>query len=324
MMTRDKSLSLVVLISLFCLPSQPAAQTVRSTLGGLPGVAMRMGFGARGIGMGNALTAVKSGDIVGYYNPGLTPFQSLPSGVAAFGLLPLNRRLNFISYTQELKPTAGISVGIINAGVSNIEGRDNDGVPTETYSTSENAFLFGFANKFGDSFSVGIGTKILYYSLFQSVTSTTVGFDIGLLYVLDGEWAIGAVLQDVNSKYKWDTSKIYGRLGNSSEEVFPLRKRIGVSYEPKSLNVLLSWELEFVGSEYITRVGGELRPIDEFTLRAGVDQINFGGSIVAKPSFGFALQTTLKSLRTGVHYAMVLEPYSPGEIHIISLSLTFE
>ena len=35
-------------------------------IGGAPGSYSRMGFGARGMGMGNAMTAVISGDVSGY------------------------------------------------------------------------------------------------------------------------------------------------------------------------------------------------------------------------------------------------------------------
>ena len=40
-------------------------------MAGLAGAPMRMGFGARGMAMGNAMTAVTSGDVQSYYNPAL-------------------------------------------------------------------------------------------------------------------------------------------------------------------------------------------------------------------------------------------------------------
>jgi hypothetical protein len=76
-------------------------------LGGLAGSAMRMGFGARGMTMANALSADASGDGTGYYNPAVVPFQLHPSALISAGILPLDRSLNSAGYIQSLKPTGG-------------------------------------------------------------------------------------------------------------------------------------------------------------------------------------------------------------------------
>ena len=137
------------------------------------------------------------------------------------GFLPLDRNLNFASYTQSIKPTGGFSLAVINAGVSKIQGRDVDGRPTDTYSTSENEFLFTFGTRLRSEFAVGVSAKILYYSLFAGVKSTTVGFDLGMLYTPASEWAVAVVIADINSKYKWDTSQLYGSDGNTTVDRFP-------------------------------------------------------------------------------------------------------
>ena len=50
------------------------ATPVNAQLAGTPGAFTRLGFGARGMGMGNALTAVVDGEITSFYNPAVTPF----------------------------------------------------------------------------------------------------------------------------------------------------------------------------------------------------------------------------------------------------------
>ena len=69
---------------------------------------MRMGFGARGMAMGNAMTAVISGDGQSYYNPAIVPFESEPTVAASYGVLSLDRKLNFLSFTESLKPECWI------------------------------------------------------------------------------------------------------------------------------------------------------------------------------------------------------------------------
>ena len=318
-----KRTSFIFVMFMFCAiaMAQPAST---SKLGGAPGAPLRMGFGARGMGMGNALTAVRGGELNGYYNPALVPFQSTRTATASFGILSLDRQMNILSYGQDLKPTAGVFIGILNSGVSDIDGRDINGRPTEVYSTSENALIASFGTRVSNFVSIGLSAKILYYHLFEGLNSTTVGLDIGFVYSFSDQLALGGVLQDINAKYTWDTSKLYGRDGNTTTERFPLRRRLGVSYMPEYYGSTVSAELEIIGSTSIMRLGAEMYPIEQFALRAGVDQIDFEGNLVAKPSFGFTLKPDFGFVSSYIHYAYVLEPYSPHNIHIIALSVTFD
>jgi hypothetical protein len=285
---------------------------------------MRMGFGARGLAMGNALTAVINGDVQAYYNPAVLPFESVPTAVASYGDLSLDRRLNFLSYVQSLKPNAGISLSIINADVGNIDGRDYDGIHTKTYSTSENAFMFTFALKPDPRLSLGVTAKVLYYVLFEGIKSTTAAIDFGAIYLLSQEFTIGAVVQDINAKYKWDTSPLYGINGNSTVDRFPLRKRIGLSWASSEYSLNLSSEFEAIGSATFVRVGSEIEVYDGIHIRGGVDQISLNTDLPAKPSLGLSVQTKLANWKPSFEYAYVFEPYSPSGIHIFSLSLKFK
>lgn len=313
----------IVLIS--CSMSINALSQLQSSSsdGGLAGAPIRMGFGARGIAMGNAMTAVISGDVQSYYNPALVPFESEPIVIAAYGALSLDRNLNFLSYTKSLKPNAGFSLSIINAGVGNIDGRDADGIHTETYSTSENDFMFSFGLKPTSEFAIGVTVEILYYSLFSGIKSTTAAVNVGTIYLLSQEFALGAVVQDIGAKYKWDTSQLYGELGNSSTDYYPLRKRIGLSWMPKNYPIILSGEFESIGSALYVRAGSEIEVYDGVHIRGGIDQIAMNADLPVKPSLGISLQTKVANWTPSFDYAYVFEPYSPSGIHILSLALRF-
>lgn len=290
----------------------------------LPGAPFRMGFGARGMAMGNAMTSIIQGDIQAYYNPALVPFQSTPTGVAAYGVLSLDRRLNFLSYTQSLKPNAGLSLSIINSGVSDIDGRDRDGNHTDMLSTSENSFMFSFGLRPVPKFSFGVTIKVFYYNLFENMKSTTASFDLGTLYLLNDEITLAAVIQDINAKYKWDSSPLYGINGNSSIERFPLRKRIGISWSPVQYSGIVSGEFELIGSASFFRLGTEFKIYEGVNIRGGIDEIALNTNIPAKPSLGIALQRKISNWTPTFHYTYVFEPYSPSGIHILSFSLRFE
>jgi hypothetical protein len=292
-----------------------------SSIGGLAGASMRMGFGARGIAMGNALTAIINGDIQAYYNPASIPFASSPTITTAYSILSLDRRLNYLSYTNSMKPNAGISVSIINAGVGDIDGRDNDGIHTQMYSTSENSFMLSFGLKLSSRSAFGITTKILYHSLFEEIKSTTAAIDVGAIFLLSQQLTLGLVIQDIGSKYKWDTSKLYGLSGNTTTDRFPLRKRIGLSWIPMDYPLILSSEFESIGSATFFRFGSEIELYDGIHVRGGIDQIALNTDTPAKPSVGLSLQKKLPGWTPSFQYAYVFEPYSPSGIHILSLSV---
>ncbi|MCX6142010.1 MAG: hypothetical protein NTZ35_02200 [Ignavibacteriales bacterium] len=317
------SFAVVLLATCYLMPLDVSAQNSYA-LGGLAGSAMRMGFGARGMTMGNSIGAMTNEDGLSYYNPAIVPFQTERTAYVSTGFLPLDRSLNFLSYTQSLKPAGGFSLAILNAGVTKIEGRNSDGLQTETYSTSENEFLFSFGTKIRPDFAIGVSAKILYYSLFEGVKSTTVGFDLGILYKLNEEWALGLIVGDINSKYKWDTSTLYGQDGNTTIEHFPLRRRLAICYTPTYFRSRFSGEIEWIGSTWLSRAGAEIPLHDNLTLRGGIDQVAYDGSINAKPSLGFSLQGPVAAWKPILTYGYIFEPYSAGGIHMLSLTVGFE
>jgi len=304
------------------LPMTLRAQPM-SELGGQPAPALRMGFGAVGLGMGNAVSALRTSSSVGYYNPALPPFLKHPQGSATLGLLTLDRNLNFVGYSRNLPPKAGISFAIVNAGVGEIQGRNRDGRPTETYSTSENAFIFSFGLKPKEWLAIGVSPKILYYSLYDKVSSTTVGFDFGVMTLLNEEWSMSAVIQDVGSDYKWDTSPIYGTSGNSTTDRFPLRRKIALGYASAQMNLQAGVEFEYAGSVPLVRAGANLALSEHFQIRTGIDQVSWKDDLLPRLSFGFTFESAFDAWRPGVSYAFLHDPYGSGGMHFVSVSVGF-
>ena len=150
------------------------------------------------------------------------------------------------------------------------------------------------------------------------------GFDFGFIYSLDEQVTIAGVLHDINSKYKWDTSQLYGREGNTTVDRFPLRRKIAIGYTPKFLPAIVSGEVEWVGSAWLCRIGTEVQLHERFTVRGGIDQISFAGEVNAKPAFGFSVRAPIETMKPVLHYSYVIEPYVTGGIHMISLNLSIE
>jgi hypothetical protein len=334
---RNGMKNIIVILSIISLTI--SAQTKFTEISSMPGAFSRMGFGARGIGMGNAVSAVNQGNTSSYYNPALVVFQEDNTFQTAYSFLSLNRSLNFLSFSKRfefgkkedesgnIKPrsVAGISAGIINSGVSKIDGRDNQGNKTAEYSTSENQFFIAVGNKFSEKFSLGVAFKFYYYKLFEGLSSNGFGIDIGTFYSITNAIKFSFVLSDINSKYEWDTGGIYGSSGTTSKDKFPLLKKIGLSYKFDDPNILAAVEFESsnAGTNYI-KVGTEYNIIPDLFLRCGVDKLNLSNTETPiRPSIGLSYFYNVSSFRFGFEYAFVIEPYAVGDQHIIGLYFNF-
>jgi len=295
-----------------------------------------MGFGPRGIGMGNAFSAVTEGNLSTYYNPALSAFQNGNSFLASYSFLSLDRSLNFLSFTRKFdlfsksdpsapKAAAGVSAGLINSGVSNIDGRDYSGNPTGELSTSQNMFFLGVSNRFSEKFAIGITAKFYHYSLYQNISSSAFGLDIGALYRISNYFNLAFVLTDLNTKYKWDSSPLYQQDGTTTQDKFPLLKKIGLAYQNNKLGLIIDAEFESSNAQTnILRGGIEYNIYQNFFLRGGIDQFNLSNKdFPAKPSLGFSYFYNLDNMKIGIEYAFMIEEYSPSDRHIIGLNIVF-
>ncbi len=325
-----KLLSILLFFSFTFIYAQPEMSKIAS----MPGAFSRMGFGARGIAMGNAMSSVTSGNLSAYYNPALSVFQKGNHFQAAYSSLSFDRHLNFVGFTKKFsigrdkktgkaRSTAGVSLGIINAGVSGISGRDNQGFSTGDLSTSENQFLISISKLVGDKLAVGLSMKFYYYKLYEKISSTSLGFDLGALYRVNDKMNVSFVVTDLNSSYKWDTSSLYSIYGKISEDAFPWLAKLGTSYFIKSFKSTFSLEYErsSAATNYL-RAGVEYNPLERLFFRAGIDRLNISNfDEPALFSFGFEYSHRLLGVEAGVNYAYVYEPYSTGDRHIVGIVL---
>lgn len=315
------------------------AQPKYTDISSMPGAFSRIGFGARGIGMGNAMSSITSGNLVSYYNPALSPFQENNSANIGYTFLSLDRSLNFLSFTRrfdlssskenpdgsKIIRSAGISAGIINSGVSKIDGRDNNGLKTSELSTSENQFFLAFANRFSPKLSIGVAVKFYYYKLYEDITSNAFGIDLGALYKINDNLNVSFVITDLNSKYSWDSSPVYGLNGMTTKDEFPLIKKLGISYHNPELKLLTALEFENSNAETnIIRAGAEYNIFENLFIRGGVDQFNLSNTdSPIKPSLGFSYFKPIDSFTIGVEYAFMIEQYSSSDRHIIGINFVF-
>lgn len=312
------------------------------------GVFARLGFGARGMAMGNALVADGSGATSPYYNPALAPFISGQNLEGSVALMSLGRQLQYLQFSAPLRPRAGIAAGFIHGGVAGIDGRDDSGYHTEDYATDEFAFFLAFGTRVSNRVSAGLGLQVFRADYFEGLSpANSIGIDLGLSVQVTDALRLGFAADDLLARYSWDTSGLYGDGGKTTSDYFPLRLRLGAAYTALDgrLQVTAEYESRMSQAELRTRAvqligdgpiemtdaetlrlqdnrfraGAEYGLVDAFTLRAGVDNVGADGFSAARPSAGFRLGLPVGELGLSFEYAFVLEPYAVSALHLGTL-----
>lgn len=299
------------------------------------GAFSRMGFGARGMAMGNALVANPAADVSPHYNPALLPGASGQRVSLSAALMSFDRELQFLEFSAPLGPTAGIGLSFTHAGVSDIDGRNRDGYHTETMSTDEFALSLAFGNRFMDWLSVGTALTLYQSDLVSDVDAARgLGVDVGFGIQATERLYVAGAVNDLLAKYEWNASGIGG---GTHTDRFPVQVRLGASYTlyGDRLRLLAEVESRYQSREQRTRdvivtsggpqeqvrtrsylfhdlrgrVGASYRAVESLSVRAGIDRIGVGGSSGLRPSAGFGLRQDVGNLDLRLSYTATLEPY---------------
>lgn len=332
-----------ILLLLLLVPAPPAA-------GQAAGAFSRMGFGARGVAMGNALVADGSGAASPYYNPALVPFTPQQQFEASVALLTFDRELQFLQFATPLKPRAGFAAGLLHAGVSGIDGRDANGYHTSDLATDEFAAFMAFGLRFSERVTGGVNLQLFRSDLLDGVDAVnTVGVDAGWTVQASQTLRLGLAIDDLLARYSWDTSEAFGDGGKTTEDRFPTRLRFGAAYRAVHgrLHLTGEYEARFATAEHRTRqverfgdtpievtrtedlrlrdgvlrLGGEYHVAEALALRGGFDRVAEGAFGAVQPTFGFMVAQPVGTLKVHAEYAFALEPYALGTLHLLTLRL---
>jgi len=277
---RMKRISVKILIVLVIL-NFAAGIRGQDELSGYAAPFLRMELSARALALGGAIFGSDADGTSFYYNPAALPFLENRVFLFSYRRLSLDRYFRAVSYSQILKPNAGISVGWVSAGVDNISGRDFTGNRTGNIDYSENAFYFSFALKLSDMFGIGLSGKVLRSKIY-TITSNCFALDFGIYAKPIDNLTIGAQYKDINGKYSWDSSEIYER-GTKTYDKIPRCFNIGLSYYIPFINLGLYTGGSFfstIGKIY--RFGIEKEIMQTILLRSGIFNKSYGAGLGMK------------------------------------------
>lgn len=315
-----RTLTVFIILSLNAMPAF-------SQTSGSAGAFSRMGFGPRGMAMGNALTSVTDQGIYSYYNPALAAQVASGNQVDfATAAMSFDRSFNTAYGIFRLPPSAGISLSIINANVANIDGRSVDGYDTGTLKTHEYQIASALGIKISSRLSVGIGLKYFIADYHSDLSNAkTLALDFGALYTFSDRLKAAFTVQDLLASYNWNSSTLFGDDSSNRTDDFPTQFRIGFSYHPTS-KLLLSLEGGHITHENLTannlRIGSSYDLHERLTLRAGW-QVDDLSSLESSNHFsaGFSVHLPFDFLSPSVDYAFIQERNYISFIHTFGLRL---
>ena len=309
------------------------------SMGGKAGAFLRMGLGADRVAMGDCGVALVSGEMDWYYNPASIPFQSGKQAALGYRWLSLDRSMIYADFSMPLEPqpgltlepNAGISFGVMRAGTSEIDIRDENGVHYYMMSHSENLIHGTFALRPHKRFAVGLTIKWMINAVpdatwdDKNLYAYGMGIDLGMRFVATRNLRFGLQLRDLNAKYSWETSEVLAVSQGVKDDRFPNIVRIGSAWDPlKYLTVAMDLNIHsddlgndseaiepHIGGEYRYDLGSD----KNFAMRAGWD-----GDV---PTFGFGLSFDLQRTKARMDYAYILEEIAPSGSHIIGWILEF-
>ncbi len=282
--------------------------------GGYAGAFLRMGVGAKALGMGEAFVSVADDASAVHYNPAALSFVGKRVFTSAYRALSLGRRFSYLGYAQPLRHEAGVGIGWISAGLDDIDGRDEDGQPTRKFSDSENAITFCFSKRTIPHLAFGLAIRYFQQKL-AGVSTNTVGLGFGGIYKKEKKFSVGFSVQNLRSKYSWDTKELWER-GTTTTDTIPTNYRIGFSYWLLNGRLLTAFDLEKNLKQTMKyHFGVDFKIYKDFNLRLGYNNDRF--------AFGGGLSQRYKDFEFTFNYAYLPEKAAVAPAKIYSLEVRF-
>ena len=172
---------------------------------------MRMGLGARALGMGSAFTAISDNISATYWNPaGLANIKGIELGSMYSANMGLDRTYNYAGIAKGFG-FGTFAISWINAGWSDFQGAEG-GVSTGTFNLNDHNVTVSYGTKLLKVLKIGCSAKA-YLQDIDNESESGFGFDAGLLYELHPQFSLGLMMRDFVSSFGDDDLPYQANVG---------------------------------------------------------------------------------------------------------------
>jgi opacity protein-like surface antigen len=218
---------------------------------------LKIGVGARALGMGEAFSAVANDASALYWNPAGIAQLKRPEIVFNHTKWVGDISEEYLGYTHPLGSTGtlGVQMTMLTMGSMQITRvddpnsiqREDEGEGLPKFSANDIAAGFTYARNFTDKFSLGISMKYIREVIWE-MSSNGMGFDVGTLYLTGWKSVrVGMALANFGPDMKFAGRNLDELLYQSNwppsytaqtytlkttPYPMPLRFRVGVAFEP--------------------------------------------------------------------------------------------
>ena len=258
---------LIVITSLFLMTNVLVSNVLAVKDAGQAARYLRIGVGARALGMGGAFVAVADDASACYWNPaGLVQLKN-KEVQAMYSLLSIDRKYNFLNYAQPLKDDRCFGVSVVDFGVGDIrETKSPEDKNIGMFDDQENALIVSYAGNMENGLLLGGNLKYITQSMNPSEGKQSaygISIDMGMLWKAKPNLTVGLLLQDVGGSLKWNTGH---------KDRLPVVIKAGTAYRLMDNNLLLAFDVEKVAHNKKSRLhlGGEYNLNENIAFRLGV------------------------------------------------------
>ncbi len=231
---------------------------------------LRLDNSPRAAAMAGSFVANFDDPNVMFYNPsGINSLEGTPVSFSYLNhLLDINSAS--LAIAKNFDGLGNFAAGVQYITYGTFKGRDEAGRDIGNFSANDFAFTLSYGNKLEENFFYGVSSKIIYSGI-NDVSSTAIGFDIGLQYVL-AQQDLSFGFSALNLGTQIDAYENY-------KEELPLDVRVGFSKGLQRVPVKFYFSFNRLNDDadkFMNRFnnftfGGEIKLSNVLKLRLGYD-----------------------------------------------------
>ncbi|MFH1784305.1 MAG: PorV/PorQ family protein [bacterium] len=270
---------------------------------------LKIGVGARAVGMGSSFVAVADDVNTAYWNPsGFSQIEKIELTTMYLSWIE-GINYGYIGYAHPCKGNLTVGGSLTYLTTGDIPGTNTVGETTGDYSGEDIAFSLSVGKKVTDNMSIGSNVKVIQQQI-DNESASGYAFDVGTLYVINERSNVGMVVQNIGAKIKFV----------EQEDALPLNWKVGASHKLLRDDLTLAMDVNFpVDNKVTEHIGAEYMMSDAVAVRIGykTDTITSLGT-----DSGFSAGFGLVVATYSMDYAWV--PYGDlGQTHRLSFLMRF-